>query len=174
MSQGIDKSSKHHQIIRAVTTTPYQSMMPKTDVEEYGWTAVPRDRTNVPTESKAKTSSIPVNFEEIWPKTERVSKAQAHVKQQLPQETYNHSLRVYCYGHTIVTQHFPDWIAVAKDKFCTAPSTSFGANRQAHNHSQSRPGPLYASIMTWPPPQRTGSRLTCRSSFTAAISPSQI
>jgi len=85
--------------------------MPKLHTEAYGWTAVPRNRSNIPSETNAKTSATTVDFESIWPTTQVVQKAQDSVKQALPKETYNHSLRVYCYGHTIVTQHFPEWIA---------------------------------------------------------------
>lgn len=92
--------------------------MIKAQLEDFGWVAVPRDRTNIPTAQTVTTQAINVDFKAIWPQTEAVKKAEAHVKPQLPAETYNHSLRVYCYGHTIVTQHFPEWISVAKDRFC--------------------------------------------------------
>jgi len=91
--------------------------MSKANIEEYGWTAVPRNRSNIPSESDAKTTAIQVDFEDIWPTTGVVRKVQEHVKQTLPQETYNHSLRVYCYGYAMVTQHFQSWFAIAKDSF---------------------------------------------------------
>ena len=72
--------------------------MSKSHVEAFGWSAVPRDRSNVPSADQANSKSITVAFEEIWPKTEVVRKAQEYAKEQLPKETYNHSLRVYCYG----------------------------------------------------------------------------
>ncbi|RMZ74503.1 cyanamide hydratase [Pyrenophora seminiperda CCB06] len=82
-------------------------MTPKS--EEFGWTAVPRNRSNVPSADDANTQDVTVDMGEIWPDTEVVNKANDYAKRELPQETYNHSLRVYCYGHTIVTQHFPTW-----------------------------------------------------------------
>lgn len=85
-------------------------MTNKTQTEEYGWTPVPRDRSNIPSASAAKTTAVSVEFDSIWPRTEVVKKAHQAAIEALPKETYNHSLRVYCYGHTIVTQHFPDWI----------------------------------------------------------------
>ncbi|KAM0693912.1 hypothetical protein Q7P36_006036 [Cladosporium allicinum] len=91
--------------------------MSKPQVEEFGWTAVPRNRSNMPSESSAKTTPVPVNFDSIWPKTNVVKQAQEHVKKILPTQTYNHSLRVYCYGHTLVSQHFPEWIAASKSDF---------------------------------------------------------
>lgn len=85
--------------------------MPKPHTEEYGWTAEPRNRSTVPTPSSAKTTSIPINVSQIWPSTPLVQTAQKHIQTILPRRTYNHSLRVYAYGHTIVTQHFPSWIS---------------------------------------------------------------
>jgi cyanamide hydratase len=102
--------------------------MAKQNIEEFGWTAVPRNRSNVPSATDAKTTAITVNFDDIWPKTSVVKKAQDYTKAELSKETYNHCLRVYCYGtftsppqpsphllthptgHTIVTQHFPTWL----------------------------------------------------------------
>lgn len=88
--------------------------MPKSQTSEFGWTAVLRNRSNLPPEGNARSEPASVPFEVIWPQGEVVQKAQEYVKQQLPKETYNHSLRVYCYGYVIVTQHFPDWIASVK------------------------------------------------------------
>lgn len=90
--------------------------MPKSQIEQFGWTAVPRNRSNVPSATQAKTASIPINFDSIWPQTAVVKKASDHVQKILPTKTWNHSLRVYCYGHAIVTQHFPDWIAGSQIK----------------------------------------------------------
>ncbi|KAK5126484.1 hypothetical protein LTR85_010720 [Meristemomyces frigidus] len=91
--------------------------MPKQHTEEFGWPAVPRNRSNIPSEASAKTTPVDANFTEIWPRTDVVKKAQEHVKAALPEETYNHSLRVYCYGHTMVTQHFTSWVASAREEF---------------------------------------------------------
>ena len=72
--------------------------MPKQHTEEYGWPAVPRDRSNLPEASDARSDVVDIDFESIWPKTEVVKQAQQYIKENLPQEVYNHSLRVYCYG----------------------------------------------------------------------------
>lgn len=72
--------------------------MSKSEVQEFGWTAVPRGRGNVPSEAQAKTSSIEIIFDTIWPQTGVVQKAQEYAQDKLPVETYNHSLRVYSYG----------------------------------------------------------------------------
>lgn len=85
-------------LYQATIATCNLGKMPKQQTEEYGWPAVPRNRSNIPSEGSARTESVNVRFEDIWPKTEVVQKASDYVKQRLPQETYNHSLRVYCYG----------------------------------------------------------------------------
>jgi cyanamide hydratase len=72
--------------------------MSKQNIEEFGWSAVPRNRSNIPSADDAKTVAVDVKFQEIWPKTDVVKKAQEYAKKELPKETYNHSLRVYCYG----------------------------------------------------------------------------
>ncbi|KAL6703664.1 hypothetical protein ACN47E_009438 [Coniothyrium glycines] len=84
--------------------------MEKPNGEEYGWLAVPRDRSNVPSTETAKTRCVIIDLGTIWPDTDLVRKARDHAKQKLPLETYNHSIRVFCYGQTIVEQHFPHWI----------------------------------------------------------------
>jgi cyanamide hydratase len=72
--------------------------MPKQQVEEFGWTAVPRNRSNIPSAKDADTHAVSVVSADIWPNTEVVKKARDHAKKELSKETYNHSLRVYCYG----------------------------------------------------------------------------
>lgn len=72
--------------------------MEKIQTEEYGWAAVPRDRSNIPSKASCEATATPVEFEAIWPKTEVVKKAEEWAKGRLPKETFNHSLRVYCFG----------------------------------------------------------------------------
>ncbi|KAK5129490.1 hypothetical protein LTR08_003213 [Meristemomyces frigidus] len=92
-------------------------MPSKQHTEEFGWPSVPRNRSNIPSKSDAHTTPVDANFEAIWPKSDVVKRAQDHIKTVLPTETYNHSLRVYYYGHAMVTQHFPSWIASVGDRF---------------------------------------------------------
>ena len=91
--------------------------MSKSQTEEFGWPPVPRDRSNIPSEDSAGTKADNVDFDKIWPISEVVKQAQGYVKQKLSTETYNHSLRVYCYGHTMVSQHFQDWIKSVEAPF---------------------------------------------------------
>ncbi|KAH6862964.1 hypothetical protein B0T12DRAFT_478323 [Alternaria alternata] len=82
------------------------------EIGSYGWTAVPRDRSNVPSAEEAaapQTNAAAVDITGIWPDNELTNNAREYAKRELPTETYNHSLRVYAYGHQIVTQYLPDW-----------------------------------------------------------------
>ncbi|KAK0284570.1 hypothetical protein LTR91_013542 [Friedmanniomyces endolithicus] len=91
--------------------------MSKQQTGEFGWLPVPRNRSNIPTKANANSTKDDVEFNRIWPTTDVVRQAQAYVKQALSTETYNHSLRVYCYGHTMVSQHFRDWIESVEGSF---------------------------------------------------------
>jgi hypothetical protein len=71
------------------------------EIGSYGWTAVPRDRSNVPSAEEAaapQTNAAAVDITGIWPDNELTKKAREYAKRELPTETYNHSLRVYAYG----------------------------------------------------------------------------
>jgi cyanamide hydratase len=71
------------------------------EIRSYGWTAVPRDRSNVPSAEEAaapQTNAAAVDITGIWPDNELTKKARDYAKRELPTETYNHSLRVYAYG----------------------------------------------------------------------------
>jgi cyanamide hydratase len=68
--------------------------------ERYGWIAVPRDRSNVPSAEEVhkidrEWFSDPL---ESWPITDVTNKAREYAQQELPIETFNHSMRVFCYG----------------------------------------------------------------------------
>ena len=71
------------------------------EIRSYGWTAVPRDRSNVPSAKEAaapQTNAAAVDITGIWPDNELTNNAREYAKRELPTETYNHSLRVYAYG----------------------------------------------------------------------------
>ena len=71
------------------------------EIGSYGWTAVPRDRSNVPSAEEAaapQTNAAAVDITGIWPDNELTNNAREYAKRELPTETYNHSLRVYAYG----------------------------------------------------------------------------
>jgi hypothetical protein len=68
--------------------------------EKFGWIPVPRDRSNVPSAEEVHKMdrewfSDPL---ESWPDTDVTKKAREYAQQELPRETFNHSMRVFCYG----------------------------------------------------------------------------
>lgn len=94
------KRSLEHFVASSLDADPTTSrdMPEKLHVHEYGWTAVPRNRSTVPSKDDCNTTTATVDFEAIWPNSEVVKKAEEWVQSRLPQETWNHSLRVYCFG----------------------------------------------------------------------------
>ncbi|KAK3725156.1 hypothetical protein LTR37_000667 [Vermiconidia calcicola] len=79
-------------------------------VQEHGWTAVPRSLEKLVSDRKNKTAPKPVSLEDMpLPDTPLVQEVLQYAKENLPRETFNHSMRVYYYGQAIATQHFPSW-----------------------------------------------------------------
>ena len=73
----------------------------------YGLTAVPASASALePTNSKPS----PVSASSLNPPSSAVAqRIQSHIKSRLPEQTYNHSMRVYSYGLAIARQCFPEW-----------------------------------------------------------------
>lgn len=73
-------------------------MASKDSISTDGWTAVPRAQSkilsHVDTNAPAKFS---VNDIQV-PKSDVVNKAYEYAKHELPEQTFNHSMRVYYYG----------------------------------------------------------------------------
>lgn len=70
-------------------------------LESYGWTAVPHDQSVL---LKDISPWDPANYDitEIpIPNTELAKKVGKYVKERLPEEVYNHSMRVYLYGENL-------------------------------------------------------------------------
>lgn len=72
--------------------------MSKTE-QEHGWTAVPRSMEKLLASRRDPKPSQPVNVEDVpipvGPLVEQITK---YAKENLPEETFNHSMRVYYYG----------------------------------------------------------------------------
>lgn len=68
-------------------------------IEQFGFTAVPRSLDKlIATQSTKKTSTL-VSVDEIdFPKTPLAASIHTYAKENLPRQTYNHSVRVYYYG----------------------------------------------------------------------------
>ncbi|KAG9234127.1 hypothetical protein BJ875DRAFT_22352 [Amylocarpus encephaloides] len=78
---------------------------------QYGWSAVPRDiPTLLKTQSKAQGASPAFSMEELQvPKSALARKVHEYTRKELNRETFNHSLRVWCYGQAILRHSFPSW-----------------------------------------------------------------
>ncbi|WEW57943.1 cyanamide hydratase family protein [Emydomyces testavorans] len=80
-------------------------------VTEYGFTAVEASATTLlssPPHPSSPAPFIPVS-ETLVPNTPLAQRIQAYAKSNLPEPTYNHSLRVYLYGCAIKKYRFPEW-----------------------------------------------------------------
>lgn len=68
-------------------------------VERYGWTAVARDPRQSVDVGNAKSSPIEhAGSESHWPSSDLVRKTRAWVRDELDDETFHHSMRVYHFG----------------------------------------------------------------------------
>lgn len=66
----------------------------------YGWTAVPLDASVLlnPNKQKLREPEPLSTHDILFPKTKLAENVQAYAQKHLSEETYNHSLRVYCFG----------------------------------------------------------------------------
>lgn len=68
-------------------------------VEKHGWTAVPRSLDKLLAGRNEKREPWPVKVEDLpLPEGELVGKVMEYAKSHLPAQTFNHSMRVFCYG----------------------------------------------------------------------------
>ena len=68
-------------------------------VEEHGWTAVPRSMDKLVADAKSPKSSTPVSVDDIAiPNSPLVQSVMKYAKDNLNKQTFNHSMRVFCYG----------------------------------------------------------------------------
>ncbi|KAI1267218.1 hypothetical protein F5Y18DRAFT_379423 [Xylariaceae sp. FL1019] len=79
------------------------------DIVKHGWTAVPRD-SNVIFEGGPKSKPTAIEASDItFPSDDAiVAKVQKYAKDHLPEQTYNHSMRVYYWGCSIIKDQFPE------------------------------------------------------------------
>jgi len=88
-------------------------------IEKYGWSAIPRSQSKLLERVKPKTPK-PIAMSEVTPPSSPVvRKVHDYVKERLPEETFNHSMRVFYYGHALMTQHFPHFLPFTETYFLT-------------------------------------------------------
>ncbi|CAD6446662.1 6fb0d92d-b7a4-4a54-9b26-fe0a4a17d8f9 [Sclerotinia trifoliorum] len=83
-------------------------------IESYGWTAVPASLSQlIQTSSSAQTPAPTLKVTDLpFPTSQIIKTIQEYARQELPAETYNHSMRVYHYGVAILTHAFPSWTPI--------------------------------------------------------------
>ncbi|ROT37176.1 cyanamide hydratase [Sodiomyces alkalinus F11] len=90
------------------------------DIKKNGWDACPLNPAKV---LKGKSflhepKSLPVDDIPFPSDDPVVAKAQEYAKAKLPEQTYNHSMRVYYFGTTILKQQFADqWGTLSPSTF---------------------------------------------------------
>ncbi|KAH7088990.1 hypothetical protein FB567DRAFT_322159 [Paraphoma chrysanthemicola] len=73
-----------------------------------GWTAVPRSfQKSLADVDKNRQAELVLSDAKL-PSSDIARKTEQFAKQQLPEKTFNHSMRVWYYGYAIVQTHFPD------------------------------------------------------------------
>ncbi|KAL4963670.1 putative urea hydro-lyase/cyanamide hydratase [Aspergillus stella-maris] len=81
-------------------------------IAEYGLTAVPANTTTLFTQanisSKLPPPAIPTSETPV-PSTPLSTRIKEYVRLHLPEQTFNHSMRVYHYGLSIKRHFFPGW-----------------------------------------------------------------
>ena len=74
----------------------------KDDIEEYGWTAMPRDFKALLQGKPYLNEPTSTLVDDIaWPTDDLVTKVQKYAKEELQEQTYNHSMRAYYFGNSI-------------------------------------------------------------------------
>ena len=69
------------------------------DIREFGWTAVPRNVETILGDKAFLHSPTAVHVEDIpFPSSRLAQEIQTLVQEELTEQTYNHSMRVYYYG----------------------------------------------------------------------------
>ena len=81
-------------------------------IEKYGWTAVPRKVSDLLQQSQASSPAPPVAVSSIpLPSSPLSTAVHDYAQLELPVETFNHSMRVFYYGITILRYAFPSWMS---------------------------------------------------------------
>ncbi|KAI1426746.1 hypothetical protein F5Y12DRAFT_783783 [Xylaria sp. FL1777] len=88
------------------STTPVASA---DDIARHGWTAVPCDANIIFNKNPiVKPSALKVTDIQFPADDPVVAKVQQYAKEHLSEQTYNHSMRVYHWGFSIIKDQFPE------------------------------------------------------------------
>ena len=70
-----------------------------TDIKLHGWTAVPRSFNDLLQDVPKIDNPEPLLVKDIsWPADDTVERVRAYAQAELPEQTYNHSMRAYYFG----------------------------------------------------------------------------
>jgi len=84
-----------------------------------GWHAVPRSHSEALSHIDC-SSPMGVRVDNVTlPNTDIAKKAYEYARAELPEQTFNHSMRVYYYGVAIVRNHFPQKTPLLETYFLT-------------------------------------------------------
>ncbi|KAL1599916.1 hypothetical protein SLS60_007721 [Paraconiothyrium brasiliense] len=89
-------------------------------LETYGWTSVPHDQSillnNVSPWNPATYDVAEIRI----PDTDLAKKVTEYAKENLPEQVYNHSMRVYLYGAVIAQKHLPSFLPSLETYYLTS------------------------------------------------------
>ncbi|KAF2188205.1 putative cyanamide hydratase [Zopfia rhizophila CBS 207.26] len=89
------------------------------ELRAHGWTAVPRAQSKVLSHVD-KNNPAKISIKDIsLPDSDVVKKTYEYAKSKLPEQTFNHSMRVYYYGAAIVKYHLPQMESLLDTYFLT-------------------------------------------------------
>ncbi|KAI1484542.1 hypothetical protein F5X96DRAFT_663810 [Biscogniauxia mediterranea] len=89
-----------------MSSTPAASL---DDIAKHGWTAVPCDAAAILKGKPYIHKPMAYKFTDIsFPNDPIVAKIQAYAKEHLIEQTYNHSMRVFYWGYSIIKDQFPE------------------------------------------------------------------
>lgn len=122
--------------------------------QDYGWTAEPRDRVlvlNSRAEVKDPQKLLVQNI--VLPETTLIKSITEYAKRQLPEQTFNHSMRVYYYGNeAALVYQIAILISIA---LTLVQVKQYRCSISRAGHSQTKHTYLHASSTTSVLPMRT-------------------
>ena len=75
-------------------------------IEEYGWTSLPCDPAQWGGDKRDNKDPVPQLCDDVsLPDTPLAKAALEYLKNELPRPTFNHSLRVFYYGISLLAEH---------------------------------------------------------------------
>ncbi|KAF1974620.1 urea hydro-lyase/cyanamide hydratase [Bimuria novae-zelandiae CBS 107.79] len=99
-------------------------------LEKYGWTSVPHDQSVL---LKDVSPWDPANYtvsQIQLPESDIAKKVAEYAKERLPEQVFNHSMRVYYYGAAIARKHLPSFVPSLETYFLTCLLHDIGTTQE--------------------------------------------